>query len=99
MIPGPPPVMIEKPASPSSREVSRARAYSGWSGGVRAEPNTDTAAPTWPSASKPVRSSSSTRPRRSVVRQLRLDVRLLGGDDLLVEGGGYARLGVGTSAG
>ena len=24
MIPGPPPVMIEKPASPSSREVSRA---------------------------------------------------------------------------
>ena len=34
-----------------------------------------------------------------LVRQLRLDVRLLGGDDLLVEGGGYARLGVGHRQG
>ena len=65
MIPGPPPVMIAKPASPSGRAAARARSYSGWSGGVRAEPKIETALPTCASAAKPVRSSSSIRPIRS----------------------------------
>ena len=64
MIPGPPPVMIAKPASPSRRAASRARSYSGWSGGVRAEPKIETALPTWASAAKPMASSSSMRSMR-----------------------------------
>jgi hypothetical protein len=65
MIPGPPPVMIEKPASPSSLATSRARAYSGWSGGVRAEPKIDTALPMCERAANPSRSSSSMRSIRA----------------------------------
>ena len=61
MIPGPPPVMIAKPASPSSRAASRARSYSGSSRGVRAEPKIETALPMWASAANPIRSSSSIR--------------------------------------
>ena len=61
MMPGPPPVMIAKPASPSARAARARSAYSGSSSGVRAEPKIDTAAPTWASASKPVSSSSEIR--------------------------------------
>ena len=69
MTPGPPPVMIAKPASPSLRAASRACSYSGWPGGVRAEPKTETALPTCASDAKPVRSSSSMRSiRRASVR-------------------------------
>ena len=53
MIPGPPPVMIEKPARPSTAAVSRAFAYIGSSRGVRAEPKIETALPTCASRSKP----------------------------------------------
>ncbi len=56
--------MIAKPASPSRRAASRARAYSGWSAGVRAEPKIETALPTWASAAKPIVSSSSMRSMR-----------------------------------
>ena len=58
MAPGPPPVMTARPASPTMRAVSRASAYSGSSGGVRAEPKNDAAGPTWASASKPIWSSA-----------------------------------------
>ena len=54
MMPGPPPVMTAKPGLADVRAVSRASSYSGSSGGVRAEPKTETAGPTWASASKPV---------------------------------------------
>src|SRR5215213_9734823 len=66
MMPGPPPVMIAKPSLPSSRAVSSARRYSGSSRGVRAEPKIETAAPTCPSASKPMFTSSRIRSSRSV---------------------------------
>ena len=66
MMPGPPPVMIAKPASPSVRATVRASSYSGWSSGVRAEPKIETAAPTLASASKPIASSASIRWRRAV---------------------------------
>ena len=90
MIPGPPPVMIAKPASPSIRAVARAAAYSGSCAGVRAEPKIDTAAPTCASASKPVRSSSEMRSIRAASVSWETTCVLLGGDDLLVERGGHA---------
>ena len=58
MIPGPPPVMTAKPASPSRRPTSRAAAYRGSSGSVRAEPNTTAAGPRSDSSRKPAHSSS-----------------------------------------
>ena len=61
MIPGPPPVMIENPARPSTAAVSRAFAYIASVRGVRAEPKIETAGPTCESAAKPCRSSSSIR--------------------------------------
>src|ERR671914_428270 len=65
--PGPPPVMTAIPSSPIMRAVSRARAYSGSSGGVRAEPKKDAAAPTCASARKPSSSFSGTRGWGSVL--------------------------------
>jgi hypothetical protein len=53
MIPGPPPVMIAKPCSPSCRAQLAAPLVRGWSRGVRAEPKIETALPTWRSAAKP----------------------------------------------
>ena len=86
--PGPPPVITAKPASPIARPISRARAYCGSLGGVRAEPKTQTAGPI-------------SRERLEALAQLRLDQgepllvgprrrdrRLLGADDLLVGVGG-----------
>src|ERR671914_1016140 len=63
--PGRPPVMTAIPSSPIMRAVSRARAYSGSSGGVRAEPKKDAAAPTCASARKPSSSSSRMRSIRA----------------------------------
>ena len=54
MTPGPPPVMIVNPASPSSRAVSRAAAYTGSLSGSRAEPKIEIPAVTWASASNAV---------------------------------------------
>src|SRR5215203_187431 len=65
MVPGPPPVMIAMPASPTSRAVSRASAYSGWSALVRADPKKEAAGPTWASASKPAWSSAWIRSTRA----------------------------------
>ncbi len=73
MMPGPPPVITAKPASAKQpRAVSRAAAYMGSSGGVRAEPNTVTAGPTSASASKPSTNSPVMRRIRhgSVCRKL-----------------------------
>ena len=56
--PGPPPVMIAIPASPTIRAVSRASLYSGSSDEVRAEPKNEAAAPTCARASKPISTSS-----------------------------------------
>ncbi len=63
--PGPPPVMIAMPDSPTIRAVSRASLYSGSSGGVRAEPKNEAAAPTWARASKPISTSSWIRSKRA----------------------------------
>ena len=86
MIPGPPPVMIAKPASPSSRAVSRASAYSGWSArrARRAEHRHRGAHVAQRLEARP---QLVEHPLDAVlVGELRDDVRLLGGDDLLVEG-------------
>ncbi len=64
MIPGPPPVMIPKPASPISRAVSLACAYCGWSDGTRAEPNTVTAGPMRARVSNPATNSPMMRNTR-----------------------------------
>ena len=65
MIPGPPPVMIANPASPSCRAVSRASTQAGSSSGRRAEPNSDTPLVTPDSARNPVSSSCSISSSRS----------------------------------
>ncbi len=61
MIPGPPPVITAYPASASSRPTSTACAQSGWSAGVRAEPNTDTVGPTSARAPNPSTNSDWIR--------------------------------------
>ena len=65
MMPGPPPVMIEKPAWPSAAAVSRAFSYIGSERGVRAEPKMETARPMWERRSKPDCSSSWIRCTRA----------------------------------
>ena len=92
MIPGPPPVMIEKPARPRTAGGSRAAfAYIGWSRGVRAEPKIETALPTCASRSNPACSSSWMRAARGVV-ELGDDRGGLGLEQLLVGGGRRARV-------
>src|SRR3954447_9161105 len=59
--PGPPPVTIAKPASPSMRAVRRASSYGGSGSLTRAEPKIETAGPIPPSTSKPWASSRSMR--------------------------------------
>ena len=65
MIPGPPPVMIEKPSRPSARATSTAARYIGSSAAVRAEPKMETALPMWARRWKPSCSSSSMRRSRT----------------------------------
>ena len=93
MIPGPPPVMIEKPARPSAAAVSRAFAYIGSSRGVRAEPKIETALPTCARRSKPSRSSSSIRRRRAASSSWETIAGESGLEQLLVGRGRRARVG------
>src|SRR4051794_37927415 len=65
MMPGPPPVMIANPRSPSLRAHVVASAAAGWSGAVRAEPKTAPPRGMCASASKPFASSSWMRASRS----------------------------------
>ena len=64
IIPGPTPVMIPKPASPSSRAVVTHRSYRASSCVTRADPNTDTHGPAPASASKPSTNSPMMRKTR-----------------------------------
>ena len=64
MMPGPPPVMIAKPARASRRAVATATPYIGSLRGVRAEPKIVTAGPTSASASKPATNSPWMRRTR-----------------------------------
>ena len=77
--------MIAKPASPSRRAASRAGAYSGWSGGVRAEPKIETALPTWASAEKPMAELLVDALDALGVVEVGLDVDRLGFEQFLVE--------------
>ncbi len=61
IIPGPPPVMIEKPASPRRRAVSTHAWYAASSGRVRAEPKIETPVPIAPISSKPSTNSPMIR--------------------------------------
>ena len=62
--PGPPPVMTAKPARASAAPRRSPSAQSGWSSGVRAEPNTLTAGPSSASAPKPSTNSDWMRSTR-----------------------------------
>src|SRR5690606_20228458 len=64
MIPGPPPVMIASPDSPSSLAVSTHASYWGWPGGTRADPKMLTASPILDSSSNPSTNSPMIRKTR-----------------------------------
>jgi hypothetical protein len=66
MMPGPPPVIVAKPASGEPPPRSTAAVYIGSASGVRAEPKTETAGPTSASASKPATNSPVMRRTRQV---------------------------------
>ena len=65
IIPGPPPVITAKPASPMARPVARAISYASVSRSVLADPNTHTAGPISRRRSNPSESSRCIRSSRS----------------------------------
>jgi len=71
MMPGPAPVMIEKPSTASKRATSTAAAYCGSSGWVRAEPKSETPFSMCASLSNPSTNSDMMRITRhgSVLRK------------------------------
>ena len=91
MTPGPPPVMIVNPASPSSRAVSRAVAYTGSLSGSRAEPKMEI--PDGDVAERVERGRHLVADRRHAlgIAQLGEDHRGLRGEQFLVRREGRAR--------